>query len=222
MANTSKDKSAPIKTAIGCHNFLLGEGLKKILEEDNKIKVIAVFTEGKDFLEITKTEPNIFIVDFLIFRELAENIGLEGSPKILILVGKDFSFNSEGRYKALIDRGVVGILTHFSTSPLLKKAVHAVTSGELWFDRKTLSLLATQDSRTRQRDIHLTNSEKEIISLLCQGFRNKEIAQKRNISEQTVKSHCNKAYKKFQVTDRLQLALEVYEHFPELVRPPLA
>jgi DNA-binding NarL/FixJ family response regulator len=78
--------------------------------------------------------------------------------------------------------------------------------------------LATQNSQTRLRDIRLTNAEREIVALLCHGFRNKEIAQQQNISEQTVKSHCNKAYKKFGVSDRLQLALEVYKHFPELAQ----
>ena len=213
-----KDEKPMIKTAIGCHNFLLGEGLQKILAEENTAKVIAVFTEGRDFLEIKKAALDLLLVDFLVFRELEDALDPENGPKVLLLVGSDFSTASEGRLKYLIDKGVVGILAHFTPSALLKKAIKAISDGELWFDRKTMSNLAAQNSRSRKRNIRLTRAEQEIVNLLCQGLRNKEIAQKLDISEQTVKSHCNKAYKKFGVTDRLQLALEVHNHFPELAQ----
>jgi DNA-binding NarL/FixJ family response regulator len=65
--------------------------------------------------------------------------------------------------------------------------------------------------------IDLTGKEEEITSLICKGFRNKEIAQKLNISEQTVKSHCNRIYKKVGVSDRVQLALYFYEIWPHFV-----
>jgi DNA-binding NarL/FixJ family response regulator len=197
----------------------MGEGLQKILAEEKTAKVIAVFTEGRDFLEISKAAPDLLLLDVPVFRELEETLAPEGGPKILLLTGSDFSPASEGRINQLIDKGVVGILAHFTPSNLLKKAVQAVSSGELWFDRKTMSNLAVQNNRTRKRNVRLTRSEEEIVCLLCQGFRNKEIAQKLDISEQTVKSHCNKAYKKFGVTDRLQLVLEVHNHFPELAQP---
>jgi DNA-binding CsgD family transcriptional regulator len=47
--------------------------------------------------------------------------------------------------------------------------------------------------------------EKEIASLICQGYRNKEIAQRLNISEQTVKAHLNRIFRKFNVSNRSQL-----------------
>lgn len=61
--------------------------------------------------------------------------------------------------------------------------------------------------RHHEKNTSLAKREKEIIFHICQGFRNKEIAQKLQISEQTVKSHCNRIYRKLGVTDRLQLAL---------------
>jgi DNA-binding NarL/FixJ family response regulator len=213
-----KPKSTPLKTAVGCHNFLLGEGLGKILSEEDTAKVIGIFTEGRDYLEIRKADPGLLLLDFPIFCELEDLLEPEKGPKILLLTGRDFLPASEGRINQLIDKGVVGILAHFTPSSLLKKAIQSIKDGELWFDRKTMSNLAAQNSRSRRRNIHLTKAEQEIVGLLCQGFRNKEIAQKLDIAEQTVKSHCNKTYKKFGVTDRLQLVLEVHNHFPELAQ----
>jgi DNA-binding NarL/FixJ family response regulator len=65
-----------------------------------------------------------------------------------------------------------------------------------------------------EKKIDLSKKEKEIVSLICHGCRNKEIAQRLDISEQTVKSHCNRIYKKVGVSDRLQLALYTHKLWP--------
>ena len=111
----------------------------------------------------------------------------------------------------------MGILPPASTTDLLKKAIKAVAAGELWLDRKTMSKIITNDKALEKNEINLTKTEKEIVSLLCEGYRNKEIAVKLNITEQTVKSHCNRAFKKAGVTDRLQLAVQAYKLWPEMV-----
>ena len=89
------------------------------------------------------------------------------------------------------------------------QAIKVVHSGELWLDRKMLKGVIHQMNPSEKK-VSLTKKEKEIVSLICEGLRNKEIAQKLNISEQTVKSHCNRIFKKVGVSDRLQLAL--YTH----------
>jgi DNA-binding NarL/FixJ family response regulator len=53
----------------------------------------------------------------------------------------------------------------------------------------------------------LTQREKTIISYLMQGWRNREIAQHLNITEQTVKNHLRSIYDKVGVSDRLELVL---------------
>jgi LuxR family maltose regulon positive regulatory protein len=53
----------------------------------------------------------------------------------------------------------------------------------------------------------LTNRELEILELLAQRLRNKEIAAKLFISEKTIKKHLNNIYRKLSVTSRRQ-ALE--------------
>src|SRR5207249_4704587 len=53
----------------------------------------------------------------------------------------------------------------------------------------------------------LSDREKEIVQLVAQGFRNKEIGEKLFISEQTVKNHLHNIFDKLGVSDRLELAL---------------
>ncbi len=57
----------------------------------------------------------------------------------------------------------------------------------------------------------LTRTEIEIVKMISQGYSNKEIIKKLKITEQSVKSHLNKIYKKTGVSDRLQLAMFAIE-----------
>lgn len=60
----------------------------------------------------------------------------------------------------------------------------------------------------RERDKpRLSNREREIVALVAQGFKNKEIAERMFISEQTVKNHLHNIFDKLGVSDRLELAL---------------
>ena len=55
----------------------------------------------------------------------------------------------------------------------------------------------------------LTRQESDVAALILHGFCNKEIVRELKIAEATVKSHCNRLFKKFNVSGRLQLALKL-------------
>lgn len=61
-------------------------------------------------------------------------------------------------------------------------------------------------TKTRERS-PLSQREREIVQLVAQGFKNKEMAEKMFISEQTVKNHLHNIFDKLGVSDRLELAL---------------
>jgi DNA-binding NarL/FixJ family response regulator len=210
-----------LKLAIGCCNYIFSEGLKKLLDDESEIQVIGLFNGGKgllpDLKEILKLNPDVILTDFNpdfnIFMELPEEM-LKGSKLRVLLIGnRSLGFIADKDLKELITKGVVGILPPGSDVNLLKKALKAVRSGELWLDRNTLMKLFSSMNQS-EKTVNLAKREKEIVLHICQGYRNKEIAQKLNISEQTVKSHCNRIYKKIGVSDRLQLALYSYKIWP--------
>jgi len=58
----------------------------------------------------------------------------------------------------------------------------------------------------------LTKREKQIVQLVTQDCRNKEIGGKLLISENTVRNHLHNIFRKLGVSDRLQLALYVIHH----------
>jgi DNA-binding NarL/FixJ family response regulator len=212
----------PIRVAIGCCNRIFAEGLKKLLEDDSDIEVIGSFDESSGFLldleNILKLNPDIILADysadFNMLLSLPEEFLANNRLKIILIGDRTLRFIADKQLQELVLKGVVGILPPSADSELLKKALNAVFSGEVWLDRNTLMKIFNS-MKKQEKNVSLAKREKEIMFHICQGYRNKEIAQKLNISENTVKSHCNRIYKKLGVTDRLQLVLYSYKIWPD-------
>jgi len=207
----------PLRIAIGCCNRLFAEAIKTLLEGEKDIEIVSVLNNNRDIAKnlhnALKTTLDVIISDFTTFSEnigavlsLSNEFFQDDQLRILLIGDKEMRFVADQHLKEFIVRGVVGILPPSGDSDLLKKALRAVCDGELWLDRITLMKLFSQMRRSSSQ-ASLAKREKEIMAHICQGYRNKEIAQKLNISEQTVKSHCNRIYRKLGVSDRLQLAL---------------
>jgi len=201
-----------IRIVIGCHSYLLGEGIKRLLKDDDGVEIIGIFDEGGDVEEILKLEPDLVLVDHKIFRTLPET-ALNNRVKILLIGDSSWTQESERKIPDMIMKGVYGILSSDADSKILKEAIRVAHAGELWLDRKIIKNILCRINH-EEKGIDLTKKEREIVGLICHGYRNKEIAQKLDICEQTVKSHCNRIYKKVGVTDRLQLALYTHRLWP--------
>ena len=202
-----------IRIAIGCHSYLLGEGIKKLFREDDGIDIVCIFDEGTDVDEILKLSPDIILADFKIFRSFPNDFPGDSTSKVLLISDRSWLLESQRQIPELLMRGVFGILAPDADSKVLRKAVKVVYAGELWLDRKLVKDVLYNMTHVDRR-VDLTRKEKEIVSLICHGYRNKEIAQKLSITEQTVKSHCNRIFKKVGVSDRLQLALYTHKIWP--------
>jgi DNA-binding CsgD family transcriptional regulator len=76
-----------------------------------------------------------------------------------------------------------------------------VSEGESWFDK------ALTDSIMTARNYSLTRREGQLVTLLTQGLKNKEIATQMKITEGTVKVYMSRLLRKLEVKDRFELAL---------------
>lgn len=212
-----------LKICIDCCNRLFAEAIATLLKGERDIEIVGTFNSdadlAKNLKEVLKQNPDLIISDFSTFAgditsflALSDSFIADDRLRILLIGDSALRFVADHQLKDLIIRGVVGILPPSADSDLLKKALRAVCDGELWLDRLTLMKLLSHIKRSHSQ-ANLAKREKEIMAHICQGYRNKEIAQKLKISEQTVKSHCNRIYKKLGVSDRLQLALYSYRIF---------
>ena len=210
-----------LRIVICCSNTLYAEGLQKLLAKEPGIAIAGIF-HGNDLLaelqEAQGLSPDILLldsnVDMNILMRLPDDFFAPGHVKILMIGDRSVKYIINKYLHGLISKGVVGILPPSADAQLLIKALKAILAGELWLDRATLMKLMA-GMKQSAGNIRLADREREIISHICQGFRNKEIAHKLNISEQTVKSHCNRIYRKLGVSGRLQLAMFSHKMLPD-------
>ena len=110
------------------------------------------------------------------------------------------SISTELAYQAM-ELGIRGILRKTLPAELLIKCLAKVSEGELWFDKGlTASFLSA-------KMVSLTRRESQLVTLLSQGLKNKEIAATLSISEGTVKVYLSRLFQKVGVKDRFELAL---------------
>ena len=105
-----------------------------------------------------------------------------------------------------------GIICRNIASVDLVDAVHRVARGQRYMQRANVTAIHAADSvGTRVRD-RLTPKEMQIVALIVQGCKNKEIAQQLGTKEQVIKNYLRGIYDKTGVSDRLELALFTIHH----------
>jgi DNA-binding NarL/FixJ family response regulator len=95
-----------------------------------------------------------------------------------------------------------------------------VHAGEVWLDRfLTSKLIVTmrgsqKSAKAQEQEASvekLTEREREIVSLVGEGLKNKQIADRLFISEVTVRHHLTSIFEKLKVSDRLELLIFAYQ-----------
>ena len=205
-----------IRVAIVDDHTLFREGIKKILSLEQDVEVVGDATDGEEVLGLLNRCP----IDIMLLDIKMEKInGLQILPQIIdqypqlkvIILTAQVSLAES--VKAIRD-GARGIILKHAASEFLIKGIHKVIDGELWADSSTMTQVVESlsrkfrvDGRPERGRKDLSERETEVVVLIASGHRNKEIASKLFISEQTVKTHLSNIFQKLGVNDRLELAL---------------
>lgn len=212
MSETAKRQNErgnmSIRVMLVDDHALMREGIKQLLEFDGSIDVIEEARDGEECLQkLIECNPQVLLLDIIMPRkdgiEVLEEIRKRKiNVKVLIL-----TVHNEIEYllKA-INMGVDGYILKDSESTELKKAIETVVSGESYIQPKLIPSLSAQDE-AKEKIEDLTSRELEILIHVANGSLNKEIAKKLEISEQTVKNHMSRIFKKIGVCDRTQAAV---------------
>jgi two-component system nitrate/nitrite response regulator NarL len=100
-----------------------------------------------------------------------------------------------------IAAGVRGILRRQASVSLCNECLDQVAAGKLWLEQDmNQRLLST-------KPVRLSPRERQLVSLLTEGLRNKEIAGRMNITEGTAKAYLSRLFEKTGASDRFELAL---------------
>jgi DNA-binding NarL/FixJ family response regulator len=96
---------------------------------------------------------------------------------------------------------VRGIVERSSSAEHLADSLRRVAGGEM-----QIGFAGTRENMPSRRRVSLTPREREIVGLLRQGLRNKQIAVEMGITEGTVKIYLFRLFHKLDVRNRFELA----------------
>jgi len=222
------DTQKEIKVMIIGDFLIFRNGLKLLLETEKNIKVVGEAADLSDASNlIHKIKPDILLVDSGeadkdIFSSFVSS---QPSYTSIIVITNSREMEMHRKYLML---GINGVVTKEQTANVLFKAINRVNDGEVWFVRKlmdeTIKQLVTE-KKSMPEEIYsyncsaLTAREREVLILICQGMKNKVIADKLFISETTVRHHLTSIFEKLKVTSRLELVVHAFKE--KLVEVPV-
>lgn len=201
-----------ISIMITDDHSMIREGLKSLLELDDDIKVIAEAVDGRDCLDkLDVYKPDVLLLDINMpnmngLEVLKELKARKSKVKVLVL-----TVHNETEYlMKAVDIGINGYVLKDSESAELKRAIRAIMDGETYIQPSLIPALNAkrlERNEDEEKIDSLTRRELEVLKLLAIGLYNKEVAEKLEISERTVKNHVSNIFKKLEVTDRTQAAV---------------
>jgi DNA-binding NarL/FixJ family response regulator len=209
-------------------NFpILRHGLRLLLETEDQFKVSR---EAINLLEIidssSRMRTDVLVIDGsgLNIEELRAYLeDAPDRPPVIVLTAT----GQPAEQKQYLLLGVEGVVCKDQDISALGQAVKKVMQGEFYFNRQllneTIKSLVTErrllpQSVNNQYTSNLSVREKEVLTMVCQGFKNRIIAEKLFITENTVRHHLTSIFEKLKVSSRLELVVFAFRE--ELIKIP--
>lgn len=161
--------------------------------------------------QLADADQSLFLVDFSheelndVISSLIEQDQQIASDLMLAVFNVDDE-ESLGRLAGLpmVNGGFLSACPHDQ----LRRGVHAIFDGELWFPRKVLQQYLLK-SRTFNKtfsksEVNLTTREMDVLRVMATGAKNSEIADTLSLSPHTIKTHIYNIFKKINASNRLQ------------------
>jgi two-component system nitrate/nitrite response regulator NarL len=208
-----------VRILVADDHAIFRDGLRRLLDGADDVSIVGEAANGNECVKmLAKLKPDILLLDLRMPEKdglgVLEEVNFDSLPTRVIVLTAAEDDRDVVRAMRLGARGVV---LKQSASDLLLKSIRKVHDGEIWLDnRMTAEVIdafkkSAEAGQRREKPL-LSDREKEIVQLVAQGFRNREIGEKLFISEQTVKNHLHNIFDKLGVSDRLELALYAIHH----------
>jgi DNA-binding NarL/FixJ family response regulator len=190
-----------IRIALYTQQPFVAQGLAAVFLTHADLELAACRDSLSGTLDCLKsTRPDVLLVHVISGISLSDlrEIRSAGSRCQIVLWGQELA--GEFAFQAM-QLGVRGILPGNTSIDDFLAALRKVHRGVLCFESDLL------ESVLSQKRVALTPRQGQIVSLVAQGFKNKEIAFSLGITEGTVKVYWYKLFKKLGMNDRLDMAL---------------
>jgi DNA-binding NarL/FixJ family response regulator len=176
-------------------------GLKTLLDLDPDFDLICVCPTHQDLLTaVRQHQPDVIVYGLAMEIDLGaiREVQRVAPDSALVLWAREVS--TELAHQA-VTLGVRGFLSTTASPEHFKECLQVSTQGQMWMEKSlTMSLL-------NNRPVRLSKRQSQLVGLLVQGLKNKEIGATLGISEGTVKAYLTTLYEKVGARDRFELAL---------------
>lgn len=213
----------PIRILIVDDHIILRAGLRMLIEAQPGMVVAGEAGNRSEALAVASREqPDIILLDLDLggtnsLDFLRDMLAMAPAARLIVLTG----VRDQEQHRRAVHLGAMGLVFKDRAADVLIKSIDRVYAGEAWLDRSMMATVLAEMSLFRDekktgpesaRIEQLTEREREIIKYVCQGLKNKQIAEKLFISESTVRNHITSILAKLELSDRFDLALFSYRH----------
>jgi len=198
---------------------LFRESVARLLNAEPDFDVVADCSTTLDALRIvSSTQVDLVLLDYDLGRQTGSDFLQEA--KVISFEGKVLIVTaglSDAEGAELMRQGGAGIFMKHSSAATLSQAIRQVISGGVWFEQQYLRrifdapLAEKHDQRASKQQ--LSDRERRVLRYILEGLTNKQIADRLDISESSVKATLQQLFDKAGVRTRSQLvrvALEQY------------
>lgn len=208
-----------IKLLVADNHPIVRFGITTLLEEQEDIRLIGeVPTTRKLFEKIEEEAPDVLVLEM----DIPEINGVAALrrirndyPEVKVLI---YSGQSEDVYAlSTIRAGASGYLSKSAGLKNLPEAIRKVGYGGMFITNELAQRLAFDEGTQKPRRFFrkLSTREVEVLKMLANGKRNKEVAEGLNLNEKTVSTYKARLMKKLNVDNMVDLlqqakALELY------------
>ena len=200
---------------------LVRAALQALLTSWSGIQIVGeAATKDEAIQQLRRLEPHVIVlslggteeVDLKTVRDVA---AISGRAKLLALVGE---CNRDFRLQ-VVRYGARGVVLRSKPASELQKAIERIhKTDEIWLDRAALASLITDGKPGIALDTsgrsalfgRLTDREREIVVLVTQGLKNKDVGNRLFISETTVRHHLTTIFNKLNISSRFELIAYVH------------
>jgi two-component system, NarL family, nitrate/nitrite response regulator NarL len=202
---------------------LLRAGLRMIIESRMGMVVVGEAENRTETLAaIANAMPDIILLDL----DLGDESGLDLLPELIANVPDARIILLTGLRDVEVQRraillGAMGLVSKQKAADTVIRAIEKVYAGEVWLDRAMIASIlndrvstsvASEQNAEALKIAKLTEREREVIKLIGEGIKNREIAARLYISEATVRHHLTSVFAKLGVTDRFELVIYAFQH----------
>jgi two-component system, NarL family, nitrate/nitrite response regulator NarL len=217
------NKKPAVRIVIIDDHALFRESIARLLNAEPDFEVVADCGTTREALQvISSSHVDLVLLDFDLGQQTgtdffaeAKRIGFEG--KVLIVTAG----LSDLEGAELMRQGGAGIFMKHGSAAALAQGIRQVMSGKVWLEQQYLRTIFNtplgEKKDSRRGQTQLSERERRILNFILEGLTNKQIADRLDISESSVKAALQQLFDKAGVRTRSQLVRVAIEQYRDQI-----